>query len=68
MPAGRRVSRSDGRVDAADPGGGEAGATYRYLGSGVGLGALMLVRALLHRAPQDEAVSLRIPLHELPFL
>ncbi len=39
-----------------------------YLGSGIGLGVLMLVRALLHRGPQDEAVSLRIPLQELPWL
>lgn len=39
-----------------------------YLGSGVGLTILMVVRALLHRGQPDRAASLRIPLKEIPWL
>lgn len=39
-----------------------------YLGSGVGLAVLMAARLLLHSRQASEAVSLRIPAKELPWL
>jgi drug/metabolite transporter (DMT)-like permease len=39
-----------------------------YLSSGVGLAVLMLARRLFRHAPAEEAVSLRIPAREIPWL
>ena len=39
-----------------------------YLGSGLGLGALLALRALRSRAGQDDGATMRIPAREIPWL